>query len=131
VNTQEAFDLVLQHLWNQNHTSRKPFGGMCAYRGQHGAKCAIGCLIPDDIYHSGMEGDNSTTLLDLHPEVAALPALQALCMEDKGGQPLHVALQSLHDQYILSWPPSFRHYLRAGATRIARRYKLTVNLPKE
>jgi hypothetical protein len=131
MDTQTAFDIVMTHLWNQNGVSRKPFGGGCAYRGQRGTKCAIGCLIPDHLYNRGMEGSSVSVLLNVNPEVAALPSLQALCVTDACGVPLHLTLQRLHDQYICSEIPSFRMYLREMAASITRRYKLTLNLPKE
>lgn len=51
----EIFDIVKNHLLAQNSQSLAS-SGICAYRGVHGAKCAIGCLIPDDIYDPIFEG---------------------------------------------------------------------------
>ena len=78
MDTQQAFDLVIQHLWNQNRTSRRDWRQAegCAYRGTGGARCAIGALIPDDLYREDMEGLSSQVLIDQHPEVAAIPALR-------------------------------------------------------
>lgn len=66
MNTQETFDTVARHLLTQGEKSTKmekmgklngedvlqPF---CAYRGEGGLKCAIGVLIPDDLYDSDFE----------------------------------------------------------------------------
>lgn len=34
------------------------------YRGPNGLKCAVGHLLPDDLYLASMEGDSALTLLD-------------------------------------------------------------------
>ena len=66
---QEVFDKVATHLLTQMEQSRseaakgfskEPTG--CAYRGDGGKMCAVGCLIPDDIYDEEMEGKISYSL---------------------------------------------------------------------
>ena len=93
MDTQQAFDLVIQHLWRQNRTSRRRWPGSegCAYRGGDATKCAIGTLIPDDLYRDDMEGLSSQVLIDQHPEVAGIPALRALCRCSQRGASLIVA----------------------------------------
>lgn len=49
LSSQEIFDKVATHLLTQGKRALLPSGD-CAYRGQDGSKCAIGCLIPDDLY---------------------------------------------------------------------------------
>lgn len=59
----EIFDHVKQHLLTQN--VRSTLGnGLCAYRGENGCKCAIGCLIPDEVYKPEIEGSSIRVLLD-------------------------------------------------------------------
>ena len=56
---QEIFDKVYRHLLTQNAKSMRfglRNGKQCAYRGDDGLKCAIGCLIPDDKYDPIIEG---------------------------------------------------------------------------
>jgi len=69
---QEIFDRVLQHLRTQGRPS-KTIGPdnrkICAYRGEGGTRCAIGCLLPDEKYHSGMENTDVLALLDRWPEL--------------------------------------------------------------
>jgi len=55
MNNQEVYDKVKAHLLSQGHKSLGA-NGHCAYRGYAGAMCAAGILIPDDMYHVGMEG---------------------------------------------------------------------------
>ena len=54
MNKREIFDKVRDHLLAQNAKSLTY--GSCLYRGPDGTKCAVGCLIPDDLYSSQMEG---------------------------------------------------------------------------
>lgn len=50
----EVFKKVKAHLLNQNKRSRNE-NGLCAYRGENGAMCAVGCLIDDAQYHPRLE----------------------------------------------------------------------------
>ena len=52
---QEIFDTVLAHLRKQGRASRTIAGG-CRYRGPDGTACAVGCLIPDELYDPMIEG---------------------------------------------------------------------------
>ena len=49
-----VFNKVAKHLLTQNC---KALGenNNCQYQGQNGTKCAIGCLIPDELYDWSME----------------------------------------------------------------------------
>lgn len=66
---QEIFDTVAKHLIQQgcratvSAGSRPDSDGLCQYRGPNGTKCAVGALIPDDVYDAKMEGDTVTGLL--------------------------------------------------------------------
>jgi hypothetical protein len=51
---QTVFDTVKIHLLTQGAKSKIP-GGYCLYRGPEGRKCAVGCLISDDVYSDEME----------------------------------------------------------------------------
>jgi hypothetical protein len=50
---QEIFDTVARHLLTQGAQSMK--NGKCAYRGEHGRKCALGVLISDEKYEARLE----------------------------------------------------------------------------
>lgn len=52
---QEVFDKVAKHLLIQGEKSIG-VADKCAYRGENGKKCAIGCLIPDAKYDPSFEG---------------------------------------------------------------------------
>lgn len=68
---QEIFDFVLAKIREQGRPSYSPEGGTCYYRGPDGTKCAVGHLIPDEIYSSFMEGMNPWALR--HDFVRAAP----------------------------------------------------------
>lgn len=50
---QEIFDTVATHLLTQGH---KAFDLNCKYHAKNGDKCAIGVLIPDELYDPVIEG---------------------------------------------------------------------------
>lgn len=57
---QEIFDKVLAHLRQQGEAAKS--GGNCAYRSSNGNMCAIGCLMPDEVYRPEYEGAEVTIL---------------------------------------------------------------------
>ena len=77
---QSVYDKVCAHLAAQKTRSMNANG--CAYRGALGRSCAVGCLIPDEIYDPDMDLDKSvgiTTLsLNVNILVQRFPAVQKL-----------------------------------------------------
>lgn len=55
----DAVEYVTNHLLTQNKQARtrghSVNGNGCAYRSDDGLTCAIGCLITDEEYHTGLE----------------------------------------------------------------------------
>ncbi len=56
---QEIFTKVKTHLLKQGKKSW--LFGACAYRGEDGTSCAVGCLIPDELYSPNLEGEGVTS----------------------------------------------------------------------
>jgi hypothetical protein len=56
VTNQEIFNTVVTHFASMKHRSMLEDGETCAYRAPDGNKCAIGVLIPDDVYKPDIEG---------------------------------------------------------------------------
>lgn len=54
---QQIFDKVAKHLFAQGERAVSE-SGTCEYRSAGGNKCAVGVLIPYDVYDPKMEGDN-------------------------------------------------------------------------
>lgn len=51
---QTIFDTVVRHLGRQGHPAMNG-AGRCVYRAPDGSKCAVGCLIPDELYRPEMD----------------------------------------------------------------------------
>lgn len=67
---QETFDRVVQHLRQQAAKAEDSNGG-CMYRTPDGKRCAVGALIPDELYRPAFEGfriggENPVTALMEH-----------------------------------------------------------------
>ena len=108
---QEAFDKVVAHLLRQGKASRNSLG-QCAYRGEGGTSCAVGCLITDEEYRPDMEGEAVVSLL-LRGEIS-LPSLRGI---DAG---LLRSLQITHDNVpVEKWP----YYLRQVALQFHLEYR--------
>lgn len=102
---QDTFNKVAAHLLKQLATSLAPDGTSCAYRGDKGRKCAIGCLIPDDLYTSAIEG---LVLNELYSEFD--PILQALGYTI-ADIPFLVELQQIHDMHsVASWADLLKEF---------------------
>lgn len=100
---------VAEHLGKQRKQSdgQHPDGHGCCYRGDNGLMCAIGCLIPDELYDFQMEGKLFDDLYEFtktfdhvvglwkkeHPEHSTREAVRAL-----------MAIQEYHDNdYLLDY----------------------------
>jgi hypothetical protein len=54
---------MIDHLATQrSRSTSRPAGGACVYRSLDGKMCAVGCLIPDALYDSSIEGPVSELL---------------------------------------------------------------------
>lgn len=51
---------------------------VCQYRGDNGRMCAVGCLIPDDLYTPDIEGSASTDFFEGPPAGAIATAICAI-----------------------------------------------------
>lgn len=102
---QEIFDKVATHLLTQRE---RAFGidGECCYRGVGGTKCAIGALIPDELYDKKLEG--CSVLMDKVRQVlegaGVLPKNSGHIYSD-GNVLLLNKLQRIHDCTTeANWP---------------------------
>jgi hypothetical protein len=95
---QETFDAIVAHLRRQGEKSEGDETVGCAYRGERGLKCAVGCMIPDELYTLVMEGENVTG-------GHVLPVLKSLGVDLCAAQ----ALQTIHDDHpVEEWESRFR-----------------------
>jgi len=86
---QEEFDAVCEHLVKQGQRAYDEEMGACLYRAPNGLQCAVGCRIPDEVYHPDMEEKGVDNLLTYFKDV--LPP------EIKEYQYMFESLQHVHD----------------------------------
>lgn len=107
---QELFDKVAKHLLTQKIRSVGLYSKgapvmQCMYRGPNGLKCAVGCIIPDELYDPSFEGKaiNSLKISNALIDAGIVSEGQILLLAE---------LQSLHD---VSSPNNWDHQLRVLA----------------
>jgi hypothetical protein len=105
MNTQEAFTAIVEHLRKQGCRSQQEDDAACLYRGPKGLRCAVGALIPDELYEESMEGINVASLLIVkredYPKIADLLGSVDISMLEE--------MQNIHDfQEIEDWENRFR-----------------------
>lgn len=106
---QEVFDKVVAHLRKQNAKSAD--NERCLYRAPDGKMCAVGCLIPDEMYDPEMEGATASD------EIVG-QVLDELKIDWK----LALDLQYIHDDYdVEEWEERLEF--------IAMQYKLEMSAP--
>jgi hypothetical protein len=104
---QEIYDKVKAHLLNQNAKSISEDG--CAYLGDNGLKCAVGCLISDEDYLPDMEGPLNL-LIEMY---GYLPSIKRLARHAE----MLAELQRCHDVCDpYEWPSQL--------ARVAKRHGL-------
>lgn len=89
---QHTFDKVTTHLRQQNVQCVDDKGN-CLYRGPNGLKCAVGALIPDNMYSPDFEGQ----ACDWH---------RIACVLEQLGHDVELCtrLQRVHDwEYVEDW----------------------------
>lgn len=92
--SQEAFDVVVEHLKTQKRRAYSTYLGRCVYRSSDGLKCAVGALIRDEDYHRTLESKDVEDLQSLR-----LPSLSGLSISLLG------QLQLAHDRHA-NWDES-------------------------
>jgi hypothetical protein len=110
---QEIFDTVAIHLIKQG---KKSVGddGKCKFRTPEGLKCAVGCLIPDEVYDPSMEDESVESLIYAHDALDFLNPNALFLLK----------LQSAHDREPLedqTWMDAVILRLR----KIAEKYNLS------
>jgi hypothetical protein len=91
---QEVFDIVVTHLITQRRPSYDS-SKCCMYRAPDGLRCAVGVLIPDNLYDPEFEGDTADCVIQklFNKDLADW-------REHKG---LLLALQEVHDEcFVIS-----------------------------
>lgn len=114
---QEIFNKVRDHLLKQNAQALVPGTTTCRYRDMRGNKCAVGCLISDEMYRLDMEGLRVSDALLTDDDYSQwgrakkimVPALaQAIGELNTSNLNLLAGLQNIHDNFL---PPSWEKKL--------------------
>lgn len=114
---QTMFDTVVAHLLTQNSVSVSTTGA-CVYRGPDNKKCAIGCIIPDEMYTVDLEGKEVNLLVN-NP----LFSVELTTYLSQFNLGLLVRLQQIHDAHN---PSSWYTKLE----KVAAHFDLNFNPPK-
>ena len=113
---QEIFDKVVAHFAVQGQEAAAEYG-VCMYRTPGGRKCAIGALIPDEVYSRSLENKSVRTLLREFPDIMRASGLS-------GGDLRFLSdLQAVHDGCASSDEP-FLNYFSHRMRLLAATYKL-------
>lgn len=93
MSNQEIFSKVYTFLLNQG-LSAVSDDGACAYRGAEGTMCAVGCLIPDELYQEDIEttGVKSVVHEGILEEVVDCKDSKTIALLE--------SLQSIHDNIV-------------------------------
>lgn len=93
---QEYYDLLVRTSAEGGFPSME--GGRCRYRTDTGRRCAVGLLIPDEMYEPGMETNNAYWLERRFPQV------QAVFPDEMDADELR-RVQTVHDELAqdLGW----------------------------
>lgn len=100
---QQVFDYVTAFVFKQGVQStivkrsiEDEETTVCAYRGANGTMCAVGCLIPDEVYESIIEDETLHALL-AYADLDAYPELNAAIQKFGPFEALLCDLQVAHD----------------------------------
>jgi hypothetical protein len=99
VTKQQVFDKVVSHLFIQGSQSmRSRFAGgkpiQCAYRGEEGKSCAVGCLIADEFYSPALEGARADSMSVIQAVVKSGYSTDEIPVR------MLLDLQFAHDEYL-------------------------------
>ena len=96
--TLDAFHIMARHLLNQGRRAKSLAPSpenSCLYRAPGGLKCAVGALIPDEVYNPNMEGTTASGLYEKYPDVYECLVLEDKCDHDAEG--FYNNMQAIHD----------------------------------
>lgn len=115
MDAQQILDTVAAHLRAQKACATN--GDKCAYRAPDGRKCALGVLIPDELYESRFEDMSASWVL------SASDGLQAMFPEQV--RQLLGELQQVHDREQGYPEPDFE----PGLALVAKKFGLVLAEP--
>ena len=117
LSTQDVFDVIAWNLLRQNARAREVHGdrSYCRYRASDGRRCAIGFILPDEVYHHTLEGLAARDLAHQLINTNFGHDFAKLLYRDLD---MLTALQKMHDRSPPAW-------WAVELSMIARRYGLS------
>ena len=96
MDTQQAFEMAVKHLRKQGCRSEQDGAILCRYHiPENNLKCAVGALIPYELYQESFEGRGIVDLIDTFDEINKLfENVNTKLLED---------LQNVHDNYAVTY----------------------------
>jgi hypothetical protein len=94
--TIELFDKIKSHLLTQKIKSVDS-AGICKYRDDFGNKCALGCLLTDDMYSPNLEGISLAHSPELRSILEPLIGVEG-SEEFNNNLKMLTSLQIIHDE---------------------------------
>jgi hypothetical protein len=134
---QDVINKICNHLMAQQAKSMNAKGPGCAYRGAGNTTCAIGCLIPVDLYNEAIEGTSvyGTDVVEIIEQLVEMPTRQesynSIELQEKRAAVLDFLsqLQRVHDtQPITAWASEL--YDIANEHHLLVPTSLKANLPR-
>lgn len=115
---QQLYETVVLHQRKQGQKSHVKLAEgdySCRYRGSDGRKCAIGCLIPDDVYKPAMEGGDVSDIIakdllplnlaaEFHKNLRLLSLLQKIHDESNSFEDWEKQWRMVADDFKLKYP---------------------------
>ena len=113
----EIFKRIAEHLRTQGRPAYAEDNWSCRYRAESGLSCAVGCLIPDELYNPRFEGKAAPAVIN---------SLYKSGLADwREHTNLLEALQELHDNCELTRKGTFhKRQLASRLREIAQRFSL-------
>lgn len=116
MNNQETFDKIVTHLLKQNKQAKNSVGD-CMYHTSDGLSCAVGCLIPEELYDKLIEDKIVDALVDIETPLGKF--LQQFDVD------LLCDLQKVHDYADIDYKAdTIRESFVKGFHKVAVKYEL-------
>lgn len=121
---EEMVDEAIFNLLLQGRRSVLPKLGTCAYRGEKGAKCIVGWMIPDECYDVGMDTrsklNHGLVGLGIESNVAVQGVLSGVLGRKLSAEEIDilVKLQMVHDSYYVGNPIDFVDHVMEGVREV-------------
>lgn len=100
---------VRDHLIKQHAQSISLESAGCRYRGSNGTMCAVGCLIPDDVYADSLEG-----LIATNERIITALVASGIEGTDENTVNMLRAWQTYHDHNNRAFDCSYSAWLEYG-----------------